>query len=131
MDGSDSFGYGFQLKTRQGANVGKISVHNLGAAVGQYLEEELIPQADGLRKVFLYLAIPAAAAAVPNLALQNKTALTLLGWMSEEGVIDLDLACAQLKEAMQKAGKVPIMGILFDAADVEKIYSRALPYVQN
>lgn len=103
----------------------KISGQNLGIAMGNFLEQELIPQSDGLRKVLLYMAIPVLGAQTQQMIDQYKPAISVLGAMTEDGMIDLDILYPRLKDAVHKAGKVPLMGIIFDESDVDKLYNIA------
>ena len=103
----------------------KISGQNLGIAMGNFLEQELIPQSDGLRKVLLYMAIPVLGAQTPQMLDQYKPAISALGAMTEDDMIDLDILYPRLKDAVHKAGKVPLMGIIFDESDVDKLYNIA------
>lgn len=108
-----------------------ISPQNLGLAVGQYLEQELAPKSTGLQKVMLYLAVPVLLARTPQLVEQYGSLLQLAGVQSENGSLELDGAYTLLKEAVHKAGKVPIFGIIFDESDVDKIYAQARPLAEG
>lgn len=108
----------------------KISGQNLGIAMGQFLEQELIPQSDGIRKVMLYMAIPVLGTQAQQMIEQYKPAIKALGAMSEDGMIDLDVLYPRLKDAVHKAGKVPVMGIIFDESDVDKLYAIAKQLAQ-
>ena len=103
----------------------KISGQNLGIAMGNFLEQELIPKSDGLRKVLLYMAIPVLGAQTQQMLNQYKPAISALGAMTEDDMIDLDILYPRLKDAVHKAGKVPLMGIIFDESDVDKLYNIA------
>ena len=109
----------------------KISGQNLGVALGQYLEQELAPKADGVRKVILYMAIPVVGAQAQHMVEQYKPALSALGALTEDGMIDLDVLYPRLKEAVRKTGKVPMAGIIFDESDVDKIHAIAQQYAQQ
>ena len=108
----------------------KISGQNLGAAFGQFLEQELVPQADGLRKVMLYMAIPVVGTQAQQMFDKYKPALSALGALTDDGMIDLDVLYPRLKDAVHKAGKVPVMGIIFDESDVDKLNAVAQEYAQ-
>lgn len=107
-----------------------ISAQNLGMALGQYLEQELAPKADGLRKVMLYMAIPVLGTQTQQLFEQYKPAIKALGAMTEDGMIDLDVLYPRLKDAVHRAGKVPVMGVIFDEADVDKLHAIAKQLAQ-
>jgi len=108
----------------------KISPQDLSVAVGQYLENELAPKSAGLQKVALYLAIPVITAKAPELIEQFRPALGYLDALTEDGMIELDALHPRLKDAVHKAGKVPVMGIIFDESDVDKLYAIAQPLAQ-
>lgn len=108
----------------------KISGQNLGMALGQFLEQELVPQADGLRKVMLYMAMPVVASKSAEMVEQYKPAIKALGAWTDDGMIDLDVLYPRLKDAVHKAGKVPVMGIIFDESDVDKLQAIAQQYAQ-
>ena len=108
----------------------KISGQNLGIAMGKYLEQELIPQSDGIRKVVLYMAIPVLGTQVQQMLEQYKPAIKALGAMTEDGMIDLDVLYPRLKDAVHKAGKIPVMGVIFDETDVDKLHAIARQLAQ-
>lgn len=108
----------------------KLSGQNLGIALGQYLEQELVPKADGLRKVMLYMAIPVVGGQAQQMLDKYKPALSALGALTDDGMIDLDVLYPRLKDAVHKAGKVPVMGIIFDESDVDKLNAVAQQYAQ-
>lgn len=108
-----------------------ISAENLGLALGNYLETELVPQSTGLQKVGLYLAIPTLQGKAPEMLKQFMPALSFLDSMNDDGTICLDGLYPKIKEAVHKAGKVPVMGIIFDETDVDKLYSIALKYAKE
>ena len=108
----------------------KISGQNLGVAMGKYLEQELIPQRDGIRKVVLYMAIPVLGSQAQQMLEQYKPAIKALGAMTEDGMIDLDVLYPRLKDAVHRAGKVPVMGVIFDETDVDKLHAIAKQLAQ-
>lgn len=108
----------------------KISGQNLGVAMGKYLEQELIPQSDGIRKVVLYMAIPVLGSQAQQMLEQYKPAIKALGAMTEDGMIDLDVLYPRLKDAVHRAGKVPVMGVIFDETDVDKLHAIAKQLAQ-
>lgn len=61
---------------------------------------------------------------------QYTPALKFADVMDEAGMIDLDKAYALAKDAFQKSGKVPVMGLLLDDGDVEIIHEIAKRYAQ-
>ena len=103
----------------------KITAQNLGMALGLYVEQELVPKASGLQKVMLYMAMPVIGAQTPQMVEQYAQTLRLLGAMTDDGMIDLEALYPRLKDAVRKTGKVPIMGIIFDESDVDKVYAIA------
>lgn len=105
----------------------KITPQNFGIALGQYLEQELAPQSSGLQKVALYLALPVVINKAPQMLEQYKGLLALVDGVAEDGNLELDVVYKQVKEAMHKAGKIPVMGIIFDETDIDKIYAHATP----
>lgn len=108
----------------------KITGQNLGVAIGQYLEQELVPKATGLQKVMLYMAMPAVSAQAQAMVDKYNPMLSVLGALSDDGMIDLDALYPQLKDAVHKTGKVPVMGIIFDESDVDKLYAAAKQLAQ-
>lgn len=109
----------------------KISAENLGLAVGSYLETELVPKSNGIQKVGLYLAIPLMQCKAQDLYRQYAPVLEFMECLEEDGLLNLDSLHQQLKAAVGKTGKVSLLGIVFDEDDVEKVYTAALPYVQE
>ena len=108
----------------------KISAQNLGIALGQYLEQELTPQAEGLRRVALYMAIPILSDKAQKMATRYKPMLEALDMMTPDGMLDLDVLYTRTKDAMHKAGKTAVFGVIFSEEDVEKIYALAKPLAQ-
>lgn len=108
----------------------KITAQNLGIALSAYIEQELVPKAGGLQKVMLYMALPVINAQTPQMVQQYAPALKLLDGLTDDGMIDLDKMYPALKDAVHKAGKVPVAGIIFDESDVDKLYAIAQPLAQ-
>lgn len=108
----------------------KISAQNLGIALGQYLEQELAPQAEGLRRVALYMAIPILSGKAQEMATHYKPMLEALGMITPDGMLDLDVLYARTKDAMHKAGKTAAFGVIFSEEDVDKICALAKPLAQ-
>ena len=50
--------------------------------------------------------------------------------MTEDGMIDLDVLYPRLKDAVHRAGKVPVMGVIFDETDVDKLHAIAKQLAQ-
>lgn len=108
-----------------------ISGQNLGLALGEYLEQELVPKANGLQKVILYMAIPVVTAQAQTILDKYKPALSILDSLTENDMVDLDKLYPRLKDAVHKSGKVTIMGIIFDETDVDKINAIAQKYTME
>lgn len=108
----------------------KVTGQNLGLAIGQYLERELVPKATGLQKVMLYMTMTVISAQSQALVEKYTPILSVLGALSDDGMIDLDVLYPQLKDAVHKAGKIPVLGIIFDESDVDKLYASAKQLAQ-
>lgn len=108
-----------------------ISAESLGLALGNYLETELVPQSTGLQKVGLYLAIPVLQNKAQEMLEQFAPVLSFLDGMNDDGTICLDALYPKIKEAVHKAGRVPVMGIIFDEADVDNLYTLASKYAKE
>lgn len=108
----------------------KMSLGNIPALIGAYVEQEVVPKANGLQKVMSYLAVPVIGAQAQQMFTQYKPALSALGALTDDGMIDLDVLYPRLKDAVHKAGKVPVMGIIFDESDVDKLNAIAQQYAQ-
>lgn len=108
----------------------KISPQNFGLALSGYLEQELAPKSDGVRKVVLFMAIPVLTAKMPEVIRDFQQPLEWLGAWTQDGFIEMDVLYPALKDAVHKSGTVPIMGILFDESDVDKVYAMARQFAQ-
>ena len=108
----------------------KLDPNHVGTILAAYLDQEVIPKATGLQKVGAIMVGTIAAQKSGQMVKQYTPALKFADVMDEAGMIDLDKAYALAKDAFQKPGKVPVMGLLLDDGDVEIIHEIAKRYAQ-
>nr|DAJ86975.1 MAG TPA: hypothetical protein [Caudoviricetes sp.]DAV99904.1 MAG TPA: hypothetical protein [Caudoviricetes sp.] len=109
----------------------RITAENLSLAVCTYIESELIPQSSGLQKVGLYLAMPVIQTKAKALLEQFTPILGFLDSLNADGSVKPDVIFARIKDAVHKAGTVPVLGIIFDESDVDKLQAIASQFVQE
>lgn len=108
----------------------KLDPNHVGTILSAYLDQEVIPKATGLQKVGAIMVGTIAAQKSGQMVKQYTPALKFADVMDEAGMIDLDKAYTLAKDAFQKSGKVPVMGLLLDDGDVEIIHEIAKRYAQ-
>ena len=106
----------------------KVNHTDLPAILGQYVDSEIAPKATGGQKFLAYAALFAAQARMANIIQTYTPVLKAAGIMGDDGMIDADAAYDMAKFAMDKAGKVNVMGYIMDSSDVDALYDIAQSY---
>ena len=105
-----------------------VTLEQIQEGLGNYVESELVAKVPGLRKWALALVATPAILQVRTLAEGNKEMLMKAGYMSEDGMIDIDRLCRELKEVAHREGEVtehiPMLGTFrFSETDIDKLRS--------
>ena len=105
--------------------MGKITAQALGAAVGSYIEQELVPKSAGPTRFALYVAILIAMNKTPQMIEQYRPVLRAMDVVNTDGTLELEPLYNQMKDAMRKSGTITMLGITFDEKDVDRLYGIA------
>lgn len=106
----------------------KIALDAAPAVLVDYMEKAILPKAAGWQK----FAVGATMFAMNNRAqsmIQDPALLARMkavGVLGEDNLIDMDYARDMALSAMEKAGgRLPAMGYVLDATDIEALYESA------
>lgn len=108
----------------------KISHTDIPAIFMQFLDAAIAPKANGMQKFCAYAAAFIVQSRMPQIVERYAPVMRMAGIMSDDGMIDLDLAHNLAAFAIDKAGKVNVCGYMMDSADVEQIHQIAKGYAQ-
>lgn len=90
------------------------------------MDTEIAPKADSFRKFGIYSALFVIQGKVNQFIEPYAPMLSAAGVLSEDKTsIDLDNSYEVAKFAMEKTGKVELLGYLMDMSDVEALYAIA------
>lgn len=102
-----------------------ISLEQLQAGIIRFVENEIVPKATGIRKFGIYFMLPAIQKTVVDYVSKIKEFMPDL--FDENGHIKLDILYNYAKNAIQKSGQFEFMGLIFNEADIDKLYA----YIRN
>ncbi len=90
----------------------------------RYAEEEIMNKMAGVRKWLIALSIPPVIESVCSMMECNKDMLLKAGYISEDGMIDIDHLHSEAKRIAEKTGSVtehlPVIGdVKFSSADID------------
>lgn len=104
-----------------------VTVIQVQTGLVQYVDRDLLPHLDGLKKlglgVYMGLAAENIGAAIQRY--KDHPAVAVLGVISEDGMIDIDKVYATAKPMLQEKQSVnlPLIGrVTFNEQDLEKLY---------
>ena len=106
----------------------KIAVADAPIVLVDYMEKHVLSKAAGLQKFAVGAAMFGLAHRAQGLVTNPQLVSTLktLGVVGEDDLLDMDYARDMALDAMQKSGgKLPLMGYVLDASDIEAIYECA------
>ena len=100
------------------------SIENIGIGIARYIDRELAPKTDGLKKWGLSLASVLIVAKITEMANRYSDVLKSAGYMNENGMVDDVKLLSDLKSVAHEKGAVtqnlPYIGsFTFDESDIE------------
>lgn len=107
----------------------KMALEDIGNVLSTYAEQNLYPKATGVQKFFTSMASFALADQSKCLAKSYAPALEMLG-LASDGHIDIDKLHTYADKAIAKVGKFEYLGVIFDAGDIDALFSIAERYAQ-
>lgn len=104
----------------------KIAVKDLNQVISDYLDTEVLPKADTLKKFAITLAF---------LQMQNKIPkyLSYLVPFSDDGYLDLEFTKKNFLTALEKAGgiiNIPYVNYNIDKTDIDSLFKLAERYAK-
>lgn len=92
--------------------------------IANYIEQEIAAKATGLKKFTVYATSILLLKKVETITskLMENEYIAALGIISSTGDWDLDLLEVVLASAMEKVGKLEVMGIIFNVDDVSSLF---------
>lgn len=107
-----------------------ISVTTLKSAVAAYIDAEVISHLQDWRKWVLGIGSGVYLARVDALIEQHRPMLTELGYLTEDGEVDIDKAYKDFRAQADKRGEIkmtlPLLGeVRAGVADIDKLYKYA------
>ena len=104
----------------------QVSVSDIPVILGKYVDAEIAPKADSVRRFGIYGFLFVIQNKVNQFLEPYSPALSAAGVLVENGtMIDLDVGYEMAKFAMEKTGKVELFGYLMDMSDIESLYAIA------
>lgn len=103
----------------------KLPIANLGAAVADWMDKELVPKASGWQQLLTIVAGVGISNNAVSRIQQYIPLLEVLGFIDENKNIDLALLNKAAKEAFAKTGKIRVLGIVIGPEDVDSMMTIA------
>ena len=107
----------------------KINIEQTQRAITEYFNQEILTKTTGWKKFTTDLAFSLYKAKIPDmfLRLSENALIKGTGIIDENHFIDIETLYTYAKSSIQKSGQVEFLGILFNDADVDKLYN----YMKN
>lgn len=102
----------------------KISTQQAEIAIMEFIDQEVARKASGFAKFATYFLMGAVQGRVPQIisSLQANPIISMLDVFCEDGHIHLDNVYSWAKSAIERSGAITVLGVTFNAMDVEKLY---------
>lgn len=90
-----------------------------------YIHQEIIEKAQGTNKFLLCAGVALLTPKLDEMYHQYKEhpVIKALGVIHDNDHIDVDVLYDAMKHAINKVGKVELMGIIFNSSDIDSLYS--------
>ena len=103
-----------------------VTLEQMQTGLAGYVEKELVSKVPGVRKWVLALVATPVILQSGAMIGENKEMLVKAGYMTEDGMIDIDRIHSELKEVARKTGPVtqsfPVIGTFtFTEADIDTL----------
>lgn len=104
-----------------------VTMDQLVSGMSKYADQEIIAKVSGVRKWLVALATPAVMMSVSDMILKNKDTLVKAGYMTEDGMVDIERLYTDVSGIARKTGSVtehlPVLGdVTFSEQDIERLY---------
>ena len=101
-----------------------ISIDKAQTAIMSYIENEIAKKATGVTKFATYFVVGRMQTKFPEIvhSLQGNPIVSAMGIFDDHGNVRVDEVYNAARMAMEKTGSVSVMGIIFNQADVDKLY---------
>jgi hypothetical protein len=101
------------------------NIEQIQRAITEYFNQEILSKTTGLKKFTTDLAFNLYKPQIPKIFLRlvNNPLIKGTGVIDENNLIDVDTLYEHAKNAIQHSGQIEFMGILFNDADVDKLYT--------
>lgn len=103
-----------------------VTIDNIGIGVSKYIDEEIAPKVDGLKKWAVSLASVIVVAKITEMFVEHKETLKSIGYITEDGMVDDSKIISDLKRVAHDKGAVtqqlPYVGSFrFDESDIDML----------
>lgn len=107
----------------------KLNIEQMQRAITEYFNQEILTKTTGWKKFITDLVFNLYKAKIPDmfLRLSENVLIKGTGIIDENHFIDIEALYTHAKSSIQKSGQVEFLGILFNDADVDKLYN----YMKN
>lgn len=107
----------------------KVNIEQTQRAITEYFNQEILAKTTGWKKFTTDLAFNLYKAKLPEifLRLSENALIKGTGVVDENHFIDIEMLYTHAKSSIQKSGQVEFLGILFNDADIDKLYN----YMKN
>lgn len=103
-----------------------VTLDQMQEGLAAYVESELVAKVPGLRKWAVAFMASPVLLQLRTMAENNRAMLVSSGYMTEDGMVDIDRVCRELKAVASKEGEVtehiPMLGTFrFSETDIDKL----------
>ena len=103
-----------------------VTIEQMMEGITKYGNSEFVSKVSGLRKWAVAIALPPIAMKAGSIAMDNKDMLVRAGYMTEDGMVDIDTIASKAKEVARTTGSVtenlPMLGdVTFTIDDIEAL----------
>lgn len=105
----------------------KVNIEQAQRAITEYFNQEILSKTTGWKKFTTDLAFNLYKSRMADILLRwsDNALIKGTGVIDDNHFIDIDTLYTHAKAAIQKSGQVEFLGILFNDADVDKLYNYA------
>lgn len=105
-----------------------VTLEQTKAGIASYIEREIIAKIQGAKKWMVALSVPSILALIDETTEKNKGILIRSGYLTEDGMVDIDKLYSELRLIASKTGTVtehfPIIGdVMFSISDIDSLKS--------
>lgn len=104
-----------------------VTIQQIQTGITHFIEQEIAQKAVGFKKFTVYFMLPQIINKVPVLIENYRSNQLFTDLFNETGNIDIDKLYNISKMAITKSGQIELAGIIFNEADIDKLYA----YIRN